>query len=159
MGLTSLNQIAVPGVYLLILFLGYPSQVLFYYLDPAPLTKKELYISNVVLVLIFVTYTRSVFVDPGTLPKSYGKDDKKEHEISGEKRGDGVKRTKWCRRCDAAKPPRAHHCKECKRYLLFLSFILLLNNMPYFSHVIPFVTNIFHKLSDEHLLTVPQMYP
>jgi palmitoyltransferase len=27
-----------------------------------------------------------------------------------------VKSRKWCRKCDAPKPPRAHHCKECKRY-------------------------------------------
>lgn len=74
MVLSSFNQIAVPGVYLLIFFLGYPSQVLFYYLEPAPLTREELWISNVVLVLIFVTYTKSVFVDPGRIPKSYGKD-------------------------------------------------------------------------------------
>lgn len=130
MGVTSLNQIAVPGVYLLIFFLGYPSQILFYYLDPAPLTKNELYISNVVLVLIFVTYTKSVFVDPGTIPKSYGKENEKEHGSSSEKRGDGMKRTKWCRKCDAAKPPRAHHCKECKRYLIFICLSVHVPGVP-----------------------------
>ena len=120
MVLSSINQIAVPGVYLLIFFLGYPSQLLFYYLDPAPLTKSELYVSNLVLVLIFVTYTKSVFVDPGTIPKSYGKESEKELGNGEGRKGDGVKRTKWCRKCDAAKPPRAHHCKECKRYHEFL---------------------------------------
>ena len=116
MVLSSFNQIAVPGVYLLIFFLGYPSQVLFYYLEPAPLTREELWISNVVLVLIFVTYTKSVFVDPGRIPKSYGKENEKELDAGGEKKSDGaLKRTKWCRKCNAAKPPRAHHCKECKR--------------------------------------------
>lgn len=115
MVLGSFNKIAVPGVYLLIFFLGYPSQALFYYLEPAPLTRTELYVSNVVLVLIFITYTKSVFVDPGTIPKSYGKESEKEQGAGAEKKGDGVKRTKWCRKCNAVKPPRAHHCKECKR--------------------------------------------
>ena len=123
MVLRSFNQIAVPGVYLLIFFLGYPSQVLFYFLEPGPLTKNELYISNAVLVLIFVTYTKSVFVDPGRIPKSYGREAEPERDAIGEKK-DGVKRTKWCRKCNAAKPPRAHHCKECKRYRAF-SFPLL----------------------------------
>jgi palmitoyltransferase len=118
-----LNQIAVPAVYALILFLGYPSQVLFLYLDPAPLTKNELILSNVLLVCIFITYTQSVFVDPGTIPKK--EEDTSEKEVAGlsgkggaekleGKKGTG-QRTKWCRKCDAAKPPRAHHCKECKR--------------------------------------------
>ena len=118
-----LNQIAVPGVYALIFFLGYPSQALFYYLDPAPLTKNELILSNVLLVCIFITYTQSVFVDPGTIPKKEG--DEREKELAGvngsgstEKLGGkkgSAQRTKWCRKCDAAKPPRSHHCKECKR--------------------------------------------
>lgn len=115
MVLRSIDQLAVPGVYLLIFFLGYPSQILFYYLEPAPLTRTELYLSNVVLVLIFVTYTKSVYVDPGRIPKSYGREGEMEREAGGEKKEGGGKRMKWCRKCDAAKPPRAHHCKECKR--------------------------------------------
>lgn len=118
-----LNQLAVPAVYALIFLLGYPSQALFLYLDPAPLTKNELIWANVLLVCIFITYTQSVFVDPGTIPKKEG--DGKEKELGGvignggAEKLDGKKgtghRTKWCRKCNAAKPPRAHHCKECKR--------------------------------------------
>ncbi|KAF1959098.1 zf-DHHC-domain-containing protein [Byssothecium circinans] len=122
-----LKQIAVPSVYLLIAFLGYPSQILFLFLEPGPLTKNELILSNALLACIFVTYTQSVFVDPGTIPRKKEKDDDRGKELdkvdgdgtgstnSGvENRGTG-NRTKWCRKCDAAKPPRAHHCKECKR--------------------------------------------
>ena len=29
--------------------------------------------------------------------------------------GDKRKEERWCRKCDAAKPPRAHHCKSCMR--------------------------------------------
>lgn len=122
-------------MYALITFLGYPSQLLFQHLDPGPLTRNELILANVLLVCIFVTYTKTVFVDPGTIPRSSGDDgdgkeafERKERgsvaaeeEVvgsggGGKKSGEGGQlRTKWCRKCDAVKPPRAHHCKECKR--------------------------------------------
>jgi palmitoyltransferase len=119
-----INQCAVPAVYVLIFFLGYPSQWLLLQLEPAPLTKNELIVSNVILVLIWITYTKSVFVDPGTIPKDWTVrqelgTEKGDGNVgsSGKETGlDGVgKSRKWCRKCDAAKPPRAHHCKECKR--------------------------------------------
>lgn len=134
-----LKNLAVPAVYALIAFLGYPSQLLFQHLDPGPLTRNELILANVLLVCIFVTYTQSVFVDPGAIPRSSGDDGHgkeaferkergsigaKEEEVVGSGGGGGggkkgaeggQPRTKWCRKCDAVKPPRAHHCKECKR--------------------------------------------
>jgi palmitoyltransferase len=80
--------------------------------------------ANVLLVLILITYTKSVFVDPGTIPKDWagavkGVDEKEKESGNGGKDGLGKSR-KWCRKCDAAKPPRAHHCKECKRYVRFI---------------------------------------
>ncbi|OAL07296.1 palmitoyltransferase pfa4 [Phaeosphaeriaceae sp. SRC1lsM3a] len=109
-----LSQLAVPAVYILIFFLGYPSQWLLMRLEPRPLTKNELIFSNIILVLIFITYTRSVFVDPGTIPKDWAS--KQEAAISDEKLKEIPPRSrKWCRKCDAPKPPRAHHCKACKR--------------------------------------------
>jgi palmitoyltransferase len=116
------SQLAVPSVYLLISFLAFPSQWLLMHLDPAPLSKNEHIAANVFLVLILITYTKSVFVDPGTIPKDWagvgkGVDEKE----LGNRRKDGLgKSRKWCRKCDAAKPPRAHHCKECKRYVRFI---------------------------------------
>ena len=119
-----INQVAVPAVYVLIFFLGYPSQWLLTQLEPAPLTKNELIVSNVILVLIWITYTQSVFVDAGTIPKDWsvkkelGAEKGEEHgDTSGKETGLDIagKSRKWCRKCDAAKPPRAHHCKECKR--------------------------------------------
>lgn len=64
-----ISQLAVPAVYALILFLGCPSQLLLMRLDPAPLSKNEIIAANTLLVLILITYTQSVFVDPGTIPK------------------------------------------------------------------------------------------
>ncbi|KAH7379330.1 DHHC palmitoyltransferase-domain-containing protein [Phaeosphaeria sp. MPI-PUGE-AT-0046c] len=109
-----LSQLAVPAVYGLIFFLGYPSQWLLMRLEPRPLTKNELIFSNIILVLIFITYTKSVFVDPGTIPKDWSS--KQETSVSDKKDQDiATKTRKWCRKCAAPKPPRAHHCKACKR--------------------------------------------
>jgi palmitoyltransferase len=116
--MSKLSQLAVPFVYGLIFFLGYPSQWMLMHLEPGPLTKNELIASNIILVLIWITYTKSVFVDPGTIPKDWAEKefvDTKE-EVSEKERDAVAKSRKWCRKCDAAKPPRAHHCKECKRY-------------------------------------------
>jgi palmitoyltransferase len=111
-----LSHLAVPFVYILIFFLGYPSQWMLMYLGPGPLTKNELWASNIILILIFITYTKSVFVDPGTIPKDWPeKQELGKQKGSAEEKDIAAKSRKWCRKCDAAKPPRAHHCKACKR--------------------------------------------
>src|SRR5690242_2346896 len=125
--MSALSRLAVPFVYLLIFFLGYPSQWLLMRLEPGPMTKNELLAANITLVLIWITYTRAVFVDPGTIPRDWaGKEEGEKEGIGGqpkEKEGDfGMKSRKWCRKCEAAKPPRAHHCKECGRCVPFLHF-------------------------------------
>lgn len=126
--MSTLSQLAVPFVYGLIFFLGYPSQWMLLHLEPGPLTKNELIASNVILVLIWITYTKSVFVDPGTIPKDWAEKEfgNEKVGVSMEEREAMAKSRKWCRKCDAAKPPRAHHCKECKRYVRFV-FILMLS--------------------------------
>jgi palmitoyltransferase len=115
-----LSHLAVPFVYGLIVFLGYPSQWLLMRLEPGPLSKNELIASNVLLVLIFITYTKTVFVDPGRIPRDWVEAAAQGKEVGVDK-GTGeegvVKSRKWCRKCEAAKPPRAHHCKQCKRYV------------------------------------------
>lgn len=136
-----LSQLAVPSVYGLIIFLGYPSQWLLMNLEPGPLTKNELIIFNVALVMILITYARSVMVDPGTVPKDWTEKQEPE-DVKGKRvvRTEAMsKNRKWCRRCDAAKPPRAHHCKTCGKYdtsklsqisnhwLCFMSYLLTEN--------------------------------
>ncbi|KAF9699342.1 hypothetical protein EKO04_002148 [Ascochyta lentis] len=134
--MASLSRLAVPFVYGLIFFLGYPSQWLLMHLEPGPLTKNELVASNVVLVLIWITYTKSVFVDPGTIPGDWV-----EKEIAGGKESEAVARSrKWCRKCDAAKPPRAHHCKECKRCI------------PKMDHHCPWTANCVSHTTFPHFL-------
>jgi palmitoyltransferase len=133
-----LSQLAVPSVYVLIFFLGYPSQWLLMHFEPRPLTKNELIFSNVILALIFITYTKSVFVDPGTIPKDWA--EKQHLGVSEETKQIAAKSTKWCRKCEAPKPPRAHHCKACKRCI------------PKMDHHCPWTANCVSHTTFPHFL-------
>ncbi|KAF1912276.1 DHHC palmitoyltransferase-domain-containing protein [Ampelomyces quisqualis] len=117
-----LSHLAVPSVYILIFFLGYPSQWLLLRLEPYPLTKNELIFSNAILALILATYTRAVFVNPGSTRNDRASKQLSRIQIPPEPnpvKQDGnakvqvTKSRKWCTKCVAPKPPRAHHCKSC----------------------------------------------
>lgn len=94
--------IAVPAVCTLIAFLGYFPQILFRNetLQPGPPSTSETYIFNTLLGLLWYTYYKAVTTDPGRYVF-----DEKIIEVEG----------RWCNKCDAPKPPRAHHCRHCKR--------------------------------------------
>ena len=109
---TSLEDLAVPATAFLIIFLAYTSQYLFYYLEPGPLTKTEAIWFNVLVLGIWWCYDRACTADPGQ--KGWVDRAKVPAEES---------KTRWCKKCDAEKPPRAHHCRKCGRYILH--FLLL----------------------------------
>lgn len=107
----SITKFAIPGVSVLIAFLAYTSQYFFLHFEPVPLTRDETWKINIFALCIWICYYRTCFVDPGRLPKSQERPKPKEQE------GDALaSRQRWCRRCEAYKPPRAHHCKTCKRF-------------------------------------------
>lgn len=124
------QPIAVPAVCLLISFLGYSSQWLFYYadnLDPGPLAKNELYIINGLLACLWLTYYEACTVDPGRFvfpmrkpsppPSPRGRGEKTNNNTAANKRkqnGKPLQPFRWCRKCKAPKPARAHHCRHCK---------------------------------------------
>lgn len=99
-----IQGLAVPSVCTLILFLGYFSQIVFSYstLDPGPPTRRETVTFNVLLATLWLTYYRAITVDPG---RYVFKD--RILEADGQLR--------WCNKCSAPKPPRAHHCRHCGR--------------------------------------------
>jgi len=104
-----IQTIAVPSVSLLIAFLGFFSQFVFHYfdtLDPGPPTKRETYVFNTLLAILYYTYFKAVTVDPGR----YEFEDK---VIEVEE--DATQGQRWCKKCEAPKPPRAHHCRHCRR--------------------------------------------
>lgn len=109
MSTETLQKLAVPGVCALIASLAYGSQFLFAGLDPGPLTSQQKLIFNTLVVCIWISYARAVYTDPGHVPPSW----KPEHAFED---GEGpLVRQRHCRKCDALKPPRAHHCKVCKK--------------------------------------------
>lgn len=108
MAFPELRKLAVSSVCFLIAFLAYGSQILFHYLEPGPLTTRQSWIFNCLVGSIWWSYQRTCRVDPGRLPRHLK-----------EKLNDELKESpaqRWCKKCDAVKPPRAHHCKQCGRY-------------------------------------------
>lgn len=118
----SIADIAQPFCYFHMLFLTYGSQILFYYLEPGPLRRGEAVVFNACAWAMIWCYYQICHVDPGKKGwvdgvKIEGTESKK--KVEGE--GEGVdemewENVRWCKKCDALKPPRAHHCKKCKRY-------------------------------------------
>lgn len=103
-----LQWFAVPTVTILIAFLSYSSQFLFRHLEPGALDQAQQWKFNVLVACIWITYYRAIITDPGKVP-----DDWKAPELTNESE-DHVRR-RVCRKCEAFKPPRSHHCKVCKR--------------------------------------------
>ena len=118
MQLPPVASLAVPAVLLLISFLAYSSQWLFLYLEPCPLGKRQTIIFNALLVCLLISYARVCRVDPGHIPKtSYGLNGAaaKAQQPADAGAPGGKGRQRWCRKCEAVKPSRTHHCKVCKR--------------------------------------------
>lgn len=111
MELPSLNTIAVPTVLCLISFLAFSSQYLFLYIDPRPLNSKEYLTFNLLISCLLICYFRAIRTDPGRVPPVRDSEESASTAINGVVKP----RQRWCRKCDAYKPPRAHHCKICGR--------------------------------------------
>jgi palmitoyltransferase len=114
--ISSLEDLAIPGVVSLILFLAYTSQYLFYYIEPGPLSWDQAIWFNIFVFAIWICYDRACTVDPGR--KGWVKKVAENVEDSADEEdeeGRLKKGTRWCKKCDAVKPSRAHHCKQCGR--------------------------------------------
>lgn len=110
-----LYSLAVPGVLCFIVFLSYSSQYLFLSIDPRPLTGKESAIFNTLIACLLISYFRTIRTDAGRVPPEWGTE-----KQSAEPVGQPSKpKQRWCRRCEAFKPPRSHHCKACQRLVDF----------------------------------------
>ncbi|KAE8369766.1 Palmitoyltransferase [Aspergillus caelatus] len=105
-----ISRLAIPSVCALISFLAYTSQYFFKYFEAAPLREHEIWRINIFALCIWICYYRACTVDPGRVPRDWRPQDVKQLEAD---RASG--RQRWCRRCEAFKPPRAHHCKTCQR--------------------------------------------
>ncbi|KFY87105.1 hypothetical protein V500_07188 [Pseudogymnoascus sp. VKM F-4518 (FW-2643)] len=145
LGLTvpALKKLAVPFVCGLIAFLSYSSQYLFYHLEPGPLTTKEAAWFNTLIVCIWLTYERACRLDPGRLPKSLaegGGRDGQETAKAADAPAKELRAGNWCKKCDAVKPPRAHHCRQCNRCI------------PKMDHHCPWTSNCVSHTTFPHFL-------
>ncbi|GFF38884.1 palmitoyltransferase with autoacylation activity Pfa4 [Aspergillus lentulus] len=131
----NISQLAIPFVCALISFLAYTSQLFFYYFEEAPLRSQELWRLNIFALCIWVCYYRACTVDPGRIPKDWMPSNLKqlEKDCAGG-------RQRWCRRCEAFKPPRAHHCKTCQRCI------------PKMDHHCPWTSNCVSHFTYPHFM-------
>uniref|UniRef100_A0A7N0RI42 S-acyltransferase n=1 Tax=Kalanchoe fedtschenkoi TaxID=63787 RepID=A0A7N0RI42_KALFE len=68
-------------------------------------------------MLCVYTYAIAIFTDPGTVPATFTPDvEDKDNLVQEIKRKGGDLR--YCQKCLQYKPPRAHHCRVCKRCVL-----------------------------------------
>lgn len=109
----TVSQLAIPVVSLLISFLAYTSQYFFLHFESAPLKKDEVWGINLFALCIWICYYRACTVDPGHIPRDWKPAGRKQLDPSPNH--EDIGRQRWCRRCEAFKPPRAHHCKTCQR--------------------------------------------
>lgn len=116
MDLPPLQRFSPPGVTLLVAFLALTSQWLFHYIEPGPLRKGDAYLFNAMVTCLLICYWRTCFTDPGRIPKDWQERVHSAESGPPQSAAEGATQTnRWCRRCEAFKPPRAHHCKTCKR--------------------------------------------
>ena len=99
--------------------LAFPSQWLFTKIEPGPLTRNQTIRFNLVVFCLMFCYCRAWLSDPGRVPSDWKLEevttDSEAQESADSLTTNSNQRLRWCRRCEAYKPPRAHHCKTCKR--------------------------------------------
>jgi palmitoyltransferase len=115
MAYPSLRSLAVPTVSFITVFLAISSQYLFYHLEPGHLKGRDFWLFNGLIAATCWSYERVCRADPGRLPKAL-KEEEEYVQASGHGDGKKVKR-RWCKKCEAIKPPRAHHCRQCGRFV------------------------------------------
>ncbi|KAL1634388.1 Palmitoyltransferase [Neofusicoccum ribis] len=139
-------QLAVPAVVVLVLFLGYTSQYLYQHVDPHPLARGQAIVFNALLACLLVSFARACLADPGRVPKGWVPQPVRVHgddKPVKEKDEDApTVRPRWCSKCDAPKPPRAHHCKTCGRCI------------PKMDHHCPWLANCVSHTTYPHFMRV-----
>ena len=109
--MSSLTRAAPVAVAALIAFLAYGSQVLFRFTEPGRLERDQEIRFNLLVGGLWICYLRACLVNPGYVKPRLGRP---EHD-DGYNEAQKQLRGRWCRKCNAPKPPRAHHCKTCQR--------------------------------------------
>ncbi|KAF8527561.1 zf-DHHC-domain-containing protein [Hysterangium stoloniferum] len=135
------GRIWVTGTTLLIAFIAYSVQVFVIY----PWYGSEISIDllkllvpfNLLIGLLYLNYFKCVMTEPGSVPHRWKPegDDIEVKKLTGGPR--------YCRTCDNYKPPRAHHCRQCKRFVISLDSIY---------HHCPWINNCVGHFNYAHFL-------
>jgi palmitoyltransferase len=110
----NLSRFAPVFVSILISILAYASQALFSSVEAYALEYHQSIIFNGLVACLWICYARACLTNPGSVPLGW-------KPAALESGNDGLDpdeeswRSRWCRKCEAPKPPRTHHCKTCKR--------------------------------------------
>jgi palmitoyltransferase len=118
-----LQRLAIPGVSALIAFLAYTPQLFLFpsaAMGPGPLSKNQKIVFNALVACLWVCFFRAWWTDPGRVPEGWVPP-VKEEVAEGKEKVKG----RWCRKCEGWKPARAHHCRVCKRYVLWMEMSLV----------------------------------
>jgi palmitoyltransferase len=151
-----IKTLAVPSVCILISFLAYSSQLLFLYSDPGTLTSAELFKFNAFVLCIWICYLRACTTSPGGVPSEWtpqSSSDGMKNEEEGSEAGRAMGR--WCRKCEVLKPPRAHHCKICGRFvwlMLSTSCTDQTRCIPKMDHHCPWTNNCVSHFTFPHFV-------
>ncbi|KAH8883817.1 zf-DHHC-domain-containing protein [Thozetella sp. PMI_491] len=155
-----LQILAVPAVCVLISFLAYYSQYLFATSEnllPGPLSRSESILFNVLLVCLWWTYYRACAVDPGRYTFPATSPTHPSVLAPATNPATGVPGVRWCKKCRAPKPLRAHHCRHCGRciprmdhHCPWTSNCVSLQSFPYFLRFLVY-TNVCLWMLAYHL--------
>ncbi|KAL3266216.1 hypothetical protein HHI36_010398 [Cryptolaemus montrouzieri] len=78
----------------------------------------NLLLFNSILFLLCMSHIRAVFTDPGTIPLHANKMEFSDIHAHSTELGCDLVNWTICTRCETYRPPRAHHCRICKRCIL-----------------------------------------
>jgi len=72
--------------------------------------------ASFVVMMIFVSYYKSIFTSPGSVPIGWKPD--LESGLLGSPEDPTKPHMRFCQKCNVPKPERAHHCRVCDRCVL-----------------------------------------
>ncbi|XP_022743033.1 probable protein S-acyltransferase 15 isoform X2 [Durio zibethinus] len=101
--------------------------------------------------LCLFSFFVGVLTDPGHIPFSYLPDVEDSSVSDQESKKNGIQ-SKYCNKCAAYKPPRAHHCRVCRRCILMMDHhCLWINNcVGYWNYKAFFTLILYATMSSIH---------